>query len=104
MNVYDFDQTIFYPDSSCTFFLYCLKKYPGAVLRVAEHPLGVERKPVKQPGPVSPSPKHPREKRGEHQRERERKEEVVDDPLHLIQILAPSGRSSWTLLPAETTA
>ncbi len=35
MNVYDFDKTIFYPDSSCTFFLYCLKKYPGAVLRVA---------------------------------------------------------------------
>lgn len=32
MNVYDFDKTIFYPDSSYTFFLYCLRKYPGAVL------------------------------------------------------------------------
>ena len=30
MNVYDFDQTIFYPDSSYCFLLYCLKKYPGA--------------------------------------------------------------------------
>ena len=29
MNVYDFDQTIFYPDSSYCFLLYCLKKYPG---------------------------------------------------------------------------
>jgi hypothetical protein len=35
MNVYDFDKTIFYPDSSVTFFIHCLKKYPGAVLRVA---------------------------------------------------------------------
>ena len=34
MNVYDFDKTVFYPDSSCMFFLYCLKKHPGAVLRV----------------------------------------------------------------------
>ena len=33
MNVYDFDKTIFYPDSSYTFFLYCLKRHPGAVLR-----------------------------------------------------------------------
>ena len=33
MNVYDFDKTIFYPDSSYTFFLYCLRKFPGAVLR-----------------------------------------------------------------------
>lgn len=33
MNVYDFDKTVFYPDSSYTFFLYCLKRYPGAVLR-----------------------------------------------------------------------
>ena len=32
MNVYDFDKTIFYPDSSVTFFLYCLKRHPGAVL------------------------------------------------------------------------
>ena len=34
MNVYDFDKTVFYPDSSCTFFLYCLRKHTGAVLRV----------------------------------------------------------------------
>ena len=33
MNVYDFDKTIYYPDSSYSFFLYCLKHYPGAVLR-----------------------------------------------------------------------
>lgn len=32
MNVYDFDKTIFYPDSSVSFFLYCLKHYPAAVL------------------------------------------------------------------------
>ena len=35
MNVYDFDKTIFYPDSSRTFFLYCLKRFPGTVLRTA---------------------------------------------------------------------
>lgn len=35
MNVYDFDKTVFYPDSSYSFFFYCLKKYPGAVLRCA---------------------------------------------------------------------
>ena len=33
MNVYDFDKTIFYPDSSVTFFRYCLRRFPGAVLR-----------------------------------------------------------------------
>lgn len=32
MNVYDFDQTIFYPDSSYCFVKYCMKKYPKAVL------------------------------------------------------------------------
>ena len=32
MNVYDFDKTIFYPDSSYCFFLYCLRRYPRAVL------------------------------------------------------------------------
>ena len=40
MNVYDFDKTIFYPDSSCSFFLYCLKHFPGAVLRAAPGILG----------------------------------------------------------------
>jgi len=33
MNTYDFDQTIFNPDSSYKFVMYCLKKHPGAVLR-----------------------------------------------------------------------
>ena len=33
VNSYDFDQTIFYPDSSYCFVMYCLKKYPGAVLK-----------------------------------------------------------------------
>ena len=31
MNVYDFDKTIFYPDSSATFYRYCLKTIPRAV-------------------------------------------------------------------------
>lgn len=34
MNVYDFDKTVYYPDSSYHFFLYCLKKSPAAVLPV----------------------------------------------------------------------
>ncbi len=33
MNTYDFDKTIFYPDSSCCFYLYCLCRYPSAVCR-----------------------------------------------------------------------
>ncbi len=40
MNVYDFDKTVFYPDSSYTFFLYCLKKYPSALLRIMPGVLG----------------------------------------------------------------
>ena len=32
MNTYDFDKTIFYPDSSACFFRYCLLHHPGAVL------------------------------------------------------------------------
>ncbi len=35
MNTYDFDKTIFYPDSSYTFYIYCLKNFPGAVLPTA---------------------------------------------------------------------
>jgi Phosphoserine phosphatase len=31
MNTYDFDKTIFYPDSSACFFRYCLRRYPSAV-------------------------------------------------------------------------
>lgn len=32
MNCYDFDKTIFYPDSSACFYRWCLKKYPGLIL------------------------------------------------------------------------
>ena len=32
MNTYDFDKTIFYPDSSACFYRYCLLHFPGAVL------------------------------------------------------------------------
>ena len=32
MNVYDFDQTVFWPDSSFCFVKYCLRHYPRAVL------------------------------------------------------------------------
>lgn len=32
MNAYDFDQTIFYPDSSASFYGYCLRHRPAAVL------------------------------------------------------------------------
>ena len=32
MNTYDFDQTIFFPDSSYCFVTYCLRHYPRAVL------------------------------------------------------------------------
>ena len=33
MNCYDFDQTIFFPDSSYLFVMYCLRHWPRAVLR-----------------------------------------------------------------------
>ena len=32
MNTYDFDQTVFQPDSSFSFVMYCLRHYPRAVL------------------------------------------------------------------------
>lgn len=32
MNIYDFDQTVFYPDSSFCFVLFCLRRYPRCVL------------------------------------------------------------------------
>ena len=32
MNVYDFDKTVFYPDSSYCFVRYCLRRWPRAVL------------------------------------------------------------------------
>ena len=34
MNVYDFDKTIYYPDSSEQFFLFCLRRFPALVLPV----------------------------------------------------------------------
>lgn len=40
MNVYDFDKTIFYPDSSYAFFCFCLKHYPAAFLRTAPQVIG----------------------------------------------------------------
>lgn len=33
MNCYDFDQTVFFPDSSYLFVMHCLRRYPRAVLR-----------------------------------------------------------------------
>ena len=33
MNTYDFDKTIFDPDSSYCFYLYCLRHYPGAMVK-----------------------------------------------------------------------
>ena len=33
MNVYDFDQTIFHPDSSYAFFRYCLRHFPRVVMQ-----------------------------------------------------------------------
>lgn len=32
MNTYDFDKTIFYPDSSACFYRFCLLRYPRALL------------------------------------------------------------------------
>ena len=33
MNCYDFDLTVFFPDSSYLFVMHCLRRYPRAVLR-----------------------------------------------------------------------
>ena len=33
MNTYDFDKTIFYPDSSVTFIKHCFRKYPWIMLK-----------------------------------------------------------------------
>lgn len=33
MNTYDFDQTIFNPDSSYAFYMYCLRRYPLRLLK-----------------------------------------------------------------------
>ena len=34
MNVYDFDSTIFYPDSSMCFLLFAIKKQPSVFLNI----------------------------------------------------------------------
>ncbi len=41
MNCYDFDQTIFFPDSSYLFVRYCLRRYPRGVLRALPGTLAV---------------------------------------------------------------
>jgi len=41
MNTYDFDKTIFYPDSSACFYRYCLRRYPAAVLKSAPKSLAM---------------------------------------------------------------
>ena len=33
MNTYDFDKTIFYPDSSCVFIFYCFRHFPAAFIK-----------------------------------------------------------------------
>lgn len=40
MNTYDFDQTIFQPDSSYCFVMFCLKRHPRAVLRSLPRTIG----------------------------------------------------------------
>lgn len=55
MNVYDFDKTVFYPDSSYCFIRFCLKKYPLKVLSVLPKSLAPFlrfKKGICGPGPV----------------------------------------------------
>ena len=40
MNVYDFDKTIFYPDSTASFYRYCLRRIPGILLPTLPKALG----------------------------------------------------------------
>ena len=40
MNTYDFDQTVFNPDSSYKFYLFCLKRYTARVLKTVPRSLG----------------------------------------------------------------
>ena len=44
MNTYDFDKTIFYPDSSFCFYRYCLRRYPAAVLPTVRESLRAARR------------------------------------------------------------
>ena len=43
MNTYDFDKTIFYPDSSFCFYCYCLRRYPAAVFPTLKESLRAAR-------------------------------------------------------------
>lgn len=43
MNTYDFDKTIFYPDSSVCFYRFCLRRYPAAVLPTVRESLHAAR-------------------------------------------------------------
>lgn len=54
MNTYDFDKTVFYPDSSYCFYLYCLKKYPLAVLRTIPKTLDCLRLYLKDKSDAKP--------------------------------------------------
>ena len=44
MNTYDFDKTIFYPDSSFCFYRYCLLRFPLAVLPTVPKSLRLARR------------------------------------------------------------
>ncbi|MBR0277358.1 MAG: HAD-IB family phosphatase [Clostridia bacterium] len=37
MNIYDFDKTIFYKDSTPDFYFYCVKKYPAVIKNVPKN-------------------------------------------------------------------
>ena len=41
MNAYDFDKTIFYPDSSASFYRFCLRRYPAAVWPTIPRSIGM---------------------------------------------------------------
>jgi len=44
MNTYDFDKTIFYPDSSFCFYRYCLHRYPAAIFPTLRESLRAARR------------------------------------------------------------
>lgn len=44
MNTYDFDKTIFYPDSSFCFYRFCLMRYPSALFPTLKESLRAARR------------------------------------------------------------
>ena len=54
MNTYDFDKTVFYPDSSYCFYKYCLKHYPAAVLRTLPKTVGILKDYLKDKSDAKP--------------------------------------------------